>query len=296
MKKLVIVVALALLLTSCSSPRSPNPTSMPTPIPTQPIAPSNLGAEAISHNLVSLWWTDNSHNEEGFNVYRNGVLIDSLGPNVSTFQDKNLNYATGYSYSVSAYNDFGESSRTTPISLKTLNPPVTITLDRVGVYESGEHWLRGAPEQYLQLVATDGITTQEHRIPYQEYLSLNQDEAINIGTKIFSTQEIGDYLRLFIIAYEKDGSQFELLVSQAVGSAALDVVTGGATMGIGMLFGDILGGLIGSLIGSEDDHLGTYEQVWYADDLWGAGKYQDVARENLRVWFTISVAGAKPIS
>ena len=48
-----------------------------------------------------------------------------------------------------------------------------------------------------------------------------------------------------------------------------------------------LGDLIGGVIGSEDDHLGTYEQVWYADDLWGAGMYQNVAREDLRIWFTI---------
>lgn len=170
----------------------------------------------------------------------------------------------------------------------TGNPPIEITLDGVGVYETGEHWLRGAPEQYVRIVVTDGITTYERRIPSEGYyLSLEYGDVTDIGTRIFSTEEVGDYLRLFVIAYEVDNSDFERFVTQALGTAVLGSLTGGAGMGIEGLFGPYLGDLIGGLIGSEDDHLGTYEQVWFASDQWGVGRYQDIASDNLRLWFTI---------
>jgi len=165
-KLLALVISLCLLTTIFSCTKTvyvtpvPTTTTTPTPTPTPiplPIAPISLGAEALTYNTVNLWWTDICDNEEGFKIYRSGILVGTVGANVNTFQDHNLTYATNYSYSLSAYNKSGESPSTTTLSIKTPNPPIRIILDAVGVYDSGDSSLRGTEgEQYLFFVVSDG--------------------------------------------------------------------------------------------------------------------------------------------
>jgi len=254
-----------------------------------PAAPSNLAAQAISSSAVRVSWSDNSANEMGFNIYRDGACISTVNANVNTFQDMNLHYATTYTYTIAASNSAGESPQAAPASATTLNPSITITIYQVGVFETGESWLRGSPEQYIYIATTDGKTTKEARIPSnnEEYLSLerNQTEAVY---ETITFPQVGSYLRLFIVAYEKDSSDFEAVVTQALSSAALTTVTGGAGMGIESLFSGFLSQIIATIIGSEDDFLGQCERVWYQSQGWGAGNEYSITNENLRVWFRIS--------
>jgi hypothetical protein len=269
-----------------SEPSAAYPQSTTPPVPA---APSNLAAQAISSSAVSLWWSDNSANELGFDIYRDGASVGSVNSNVNTFQDRNLKYGTAYTYTVAAFNAAGTSSQAVPASATTLNPAITITIYKVGVFETGESWLRGAPEQYIHIVAADGKTTKELRIPFQdqEYLSIDRNQTKAVYETI-SFPEVGSYLRIFIVAYEKDSSDFEAAVTQALGSAALTTLTGGAGMGIESLFGGFLGQIIAAIIGSEDDFLGSCEQVWYQSQGWGAGNEYNMTNENLRVWLRIS--------
>jgi hypothetical protein len=234
-------------------------------------------------------WSDNSANEMGFNIYRDGACISAVNANVNTFQDMNLHYATTYTYTIAAFNATGESPQAAPASATTLNPSITITIYQVGVFETGESWLRGAPEQYIYIAATDGKTTKEARIPSnnEEYLSLERNQTKAVYETITFPQ-VGSYLSLFIVAYEKDSSDFEALVTQALSSAALTTVTGGAGMGIESLFSGFLSQMIAAIIGSEDDFLGQCERVWYQSQGWGAGNEYSITNENLRVWFRIS--------
>jgi hypothetical protein len=72
-------------------------------------APSNLIASAISSAQIDLGWTDNSNNESGFQIERslNGldgwVLIDTVGENITTYNDLGLDPDTTYYYRVRAY-------------------------------------------------------------------------------------------------------------------------------------------------------------------------------------------------
>lgn len=89
------------------------------------MVPSTLGA-APSFTLT---WTDNSNNESGFRVERSldGVTFSQLalvGPNVTTYQDLGLAYATQYSYRVCAYNSAGSSANTEVVSGTTPAAPV----------------------------------------------------------------------------------------------------------------------------------------------------------------------------
>ena len=101
-----------------------NTASVTTPAcpPAPPAAPTNLAATP-SKTTVKLTWTDNATNENGFRIYRgttaaNLVLINTVGPNITTYQDSGLARRTTYYYKVCAYNTVGESCSAT-IQTKT---------------------------------------------------------------------------------------------------------------------------------------------------------------------------------
>ena len=90
--------------------------------PSAPAAPSNLAASA-GKTTMSLSWTDNADNEDGFKVYRgtsasNLSLIATIGANSTSYPDSGLSRKTTYYYKVCAYNTYGESCSAT-ISKKT---------------------------------------------------------------------------------------------------------------------------------------------------------------------------------
>lgn len=265
--------------------------SVRTPAP--PSAPTNLITVTISQNAATLSWTDNSDNEEGFKIYRGNNLVATVGPNVTTYQDTGLQPATTYRYLVKAYNETGET-QSSLCAIKTLNPPITVTLDRIGVYHNGEHWLRGVGEVYVGIIVTDGNTIIEKRFPAKEgqFYLLYENEIVDVGTTIFSVDEVGDYLRIAAIGYEDDGGLGEMLIFQALALAGELYLSGGASTLLEMTDFS-LGNLLAKIFGAEDDWLGSYENSWRFDNNWGIGKYTDIACEEedgtlgLRLWFTI---------
>jgi hypothetical protein len=81
-----------------------------------PAAPSNLTftVDFTASGQVSLVWTDNSNNESGFSIERstdnvNFSQIATVGPNVTTYSDRNVALYTFYYYRVRSYNSFGFS-------------------------------------------------------------------------------------------------------------------------------------------------------------------------------------------
>ena len=101
----------------CPGPTTPAPppaapTATPTTLspPAVPAAPSNLWAMAESQTEMNLGWVDNSNNEHGFRVYRDGQLMKILGSNRASWLDTGLHCGTTYQYYVTAYNANGESA------------------------------------------------------------------------------------------------------------------------------------------------------------------------------------------
>ena len=265
--------------------------SVRTPAP--PSAPTNLITVTISQNAATLSWTDNSDNEKGFKIFRGNNLVATVGPNVTAYQDTGLQPATNYQYILKAYNQFGGSGASL-CAVKTLNPPITVRIDRIGVYHNGEHWLRGVGEVYVGIIVTDGNTIIEKRFPAKEgqFYLLNENEIVNVGTTIFSVNEVGDYLRIAAIGYEDDGGLGEALIYKALGLAGELYLSGGASTLLEMTDFS-LGNLLAKIFGAEDDWLGSYENSWRSDNNWGIGRYTDIACKEedgtlgLRLWFTI---------
>ncbi|MEW5868517.1 MAG: hypothetical protein AB1894_04525 [Chloroflexota bacterium] len=95
-----------------------------------PAAPTNLLAQAASCNQINLTWNDNSGNEDGYRIYRDGSHVGTVGANVQSFQDNGLSGNTNYSYIVRTYHGSYESiaSNTADAITPSCNtPPSTPT-------------------------------------------------------------------------------------------------------------------------------------------------------------------------
>ena len=78
-------------------------------------APSGLAAVAVSSSQINLYWTDNSSNEDGFEVHRsvNGApftLLAPTAPNAVSYSNLGLSPATSYCYQVRAYRRTGKNT------------------------------------------------------------------------------------------------------------------------------------------------------------------------------------------
>ncbi|MBV9470032.1 MAG: fibronectin type III domain-containing protein, partial [Abitibacteriaceae bacterium] len=84
------------------------------PQPAAPAAPSNLQARAVTGTKITLTWTDNSSNEQGFKIERlsgsTWTQIATAGVNVTTYTNSGLQRGKTYSYRVRAYNATGNSA------------------------------------------------------------------------------------------------------------------------------------------------------------------------------------------
>jgi Leucine-rich repeat (LRR) protein len=75
-----------------------------------PLSPTDLNATVVSQTQINLSWTDNSSDETGFKVERDGSLIQTVAANVINYNDTDLICGTTYNYSVTATNAIGDST------------------------------------------------------------------------------------------------------------------------------------------------------------------------------------------
>lgn len=96
------------------------------PPPPAPAAPSGLSATATGSSTVSLAWTDNANNEDGFRVERcagsgctDFAQVGQAGADAATFDDAGLSPSATYTYRVSAFNAGGSSAPSNTASATT---------------------------------------------------------------------------------------------------------------------------------------------------------------------------------
>ncbi len=83
-----------------------------------PAAATGATATVISANSITLNWTDNSSNESGFKILRSTsatsgfVVVNTTGPNVTSYTDTGLTASTTYYYQVKATNSAGDANAT----------------------------------------------------------------------------------------------------------------------------------------------------------------------------------------
>ena len=98
-----------------------------------PVAPTDLTADSQTSGQVSLGWTDNSSNEDGFEVERSSdsgatwSLLAKVAADSPSYIDTAVSSGTTYDYRVRAYNGSGYSDYSNTVSATTL-PSSGITL------------------------------------------------------------------------------------------------------------------------------------------------------------------------
>lgn len=99
---------------------------------TPPTVPTGLSASAISTTQIQLTWTASTDPSgvAGYKIYRNAQLIDSVDSG-TTYTDFGLTPNTGYYFSVSAYDIFGNTSTACPVLARaTLPLALSVTCDK----------------------------------------------------------------------------------------------------------------------------------------------------------------------
>ncbi|MEK7990271.1 MAG: choice-of-anchor Q domain-containing protein, partial [Thiotrichaceae bacterium] len=88
-----------------------------------PVAPSQLNVSATTYATISVSWLDNSDNETGFYISRNGNSIKNVSENSTSATIRDLECETSYSLQVTAFNTEGQASSET-ISATTATCPL----------------------------------------------------------------------------------------------------------------------------------------------------------------------------
>lgn len=193
--------------------------------PTPPDAPSGMAATALSSSQIDLSWTDNSDDEEGFEIYdsldgTNFSLIFTTAADTSSALVTGLQADTEYFYFVRAFNIAGTSD--SGVASATTDPPGPTTLFSDG-FESGGlvagGWSVTSPVSVTTSAADAGS--------YGALLKKSAALARTISTAGANTIDIS-YRRkvnglnageLFFAEYSVDGGPWQV-IEQIGGSAA----------------------------------------------------------------------------
>ncbi|MCK4909937.1 MAG: fibronectin type III domain-containing protein, partial [Planctomycetes bacterium] len=112
-----------------------------------PPAPSSLTVNPFSPNRINLDWTDNSGNENGFEIERGSnnitfTRISTTGPGITAFSDSTLTENTTCYYRVRAYHiTIGDSAYSNIASTTTfLNTPTGLTTTVLSPYTIKLDW------------------------------------------------------------------------------------------------------------------------------------------------------------
>jgi|GEM_PF-1642433 len=107
-----------------------NESGVSIPVPPAPDAPTALSIASYTTDSLSLVWTDNADDEDGFSLERRTgtnsfTEFATLTPNITSYMDNGLVSGTEYSYRIKAFNAYGDSSysNTATGSVDTLPPP-----------------------------------------------------------------------------------------------------------------------------------------------------------------------------
>jgi len=128
---------------------------------TAPAAPSNLAASSLDETSISLVWTDNAGNENGFKVERREgsggdyVEIAQLGRNTQSYVSAGLQSSTEYCYRVRAYITGGSHSTYSNESCATTAGLVVPVVAPTGLSATA------SGEQQIDLAWADNSTDED---------------------------------------------------------------------------------------------------------------------------------------
>lgn len=195
-----------------------------------PAAPSGLVVSATSFDSITLSFTDNADNEDGFVIYRatgagSLAAIGQTGVNQTGYTDSGLTAETTYTYEVRAQNSAGESAGSNQASATTPAAPTGVS-----VAASGDLFGAGTVSgSYLATQIDDGnaqriIEIESGGKPNSRYsyldhgwqFSLPPSTSATVYANVWATQLDGN--ESFRFSYSLNGAAYQEMF----------VVTGGS--------------------------------------------------------------------
>ncbi|MBX6340938.1 MAG: metallophosphoesterase [Thermomicrobiaceae bacterium] len=191
---------------------------------TAPSTPSDLSASAVSGTRVDLSWTASSDNVQvaGYDVYRNGSLLASLGPTTS-YSDTAASPDTTYQYQVSARDAAGNAS--------ALSAAVSVTTPHQLVFaddfETGD---------LSRWTSNNGLAVQQQVVANGSYAAeaVSTSGTAAYATKTLSSTQADLYYRIRFNIVSQGANSVNLLRVRTGGNASLAalLVTSTGKLGI----------------------------------------------------------------
>ncbi len=172
-----------------------------TTLPNPPLAATSLVATALSQRTVSVSWTDNADNEEGYRVERRlttdsaYTVVATLAAGSTTYRETSLKAATSYTYRITGFNQGGETA-SRPVTVTTLPAGTGLT----GTYYKSKHFNGSSFTRVDSTVNFDWGTGSPDSTMSQNTFSIRwtgQVEAIHSETYTFHTLTDGG-VRLWV--------------------------------------------------------------------------------------------------
>lgn len=105
-----------------------SPASIAVTTPAAPPDPPRAELTAVTNTSITITWTPPAQNIQGYRIYKDGQLVDTVPPDQTTYTLAGLEGGRAYEVWVTSYNDAGESAPSNVIK----STPSFLSLARLG--------------------------------------------------------------------------------------------------------------------------------------------------------------------
>ncbi len=192
-------------------------------------APTDLAISVNKDSTIDLYWEDNSTDETGFEIWRmiqetsHYVLYATVGKNITTFNDTNIEKGVEYSYRVRAYTGSGSVlsaySNTATIGVGIIKPPADLRYTYISESQILLQWTDTSDNE-------TGFVVEQKTGESGEWEILNW---LSRDKKSYTVSGLNKYARYYfrVRAYSETGNadsvSDEILVTTALPTVPSDV-------------------------------------------------------------------------
>jgi hypothetical protein len=122
------------------------------------LAPTNvLATDDEFEDRVEITWQDNSNAEDGYWIYRSGVLADSTVDNFTSYVDTPPDIGQTYEYSIVAFDAFGESDPDSDAGSATILAPASFNASDTYTDAVELTWVDRSEIEHGYIILRDGV-------------------------------------------------------------------------------------------------------------------------------------------
>jgi hypothetical protein len=126
--------------------------------------PTELAASSITATTIRLTWVDNADYEAGYQIYRDGDLLDTVAADVETYDDTTCILGTTYNYKVRAYvgTEYSEFSEEVACQAGIApDPPTLVSVTNDGIDEIEVAFTNDGITSEVELFISEDDSTYE---------------------------------------------------------------------------------------------------------------------------------------